>query len=95
MGFKMSIDLLTSSAGDYARYQRRELSNYIMRGFSATAHSRESAELTLESAAVRAGCEVVVDLRYCVDAGRAETLFDRRTEARYTVAGTGLILKRG
>ena len=94
MGLKMSIDLLTTSARDYAHCQGKELLDYTMRGFSETEQFQFLAERKLRKSAEGFDCEVVVDLRYSVDSGKSETFFEVGSKSKHTVAGTGLIPKR-
>jgi hypothetical protein len=89
----MAISLLTCSASDYAASQGRKLTDYELRGFSATERSQFMAESRLRDLAGM-GCEVVVDVRHNATPGRSGTFWDDGKSPEYTVAGTGLRLKR-
>jgi len=79
------IELLTTSARDYAENQGVDITSFRMVGLSATStYSQSDSGNILVRKAVESGCEVVTDIRY--HATRGGLL----TEGKHCTLGTGL-----
>ncbi len=92
----MDIELLTTSAGDYAESKGRRLSDYQMIGLQCKGLDKEGAEFWIRHEAFMKRCSAVVDLRYSVKPGREASfwnIFDMGEYAEYIISGTGLKLK--
>ena len=85
------IELLTCSAGDYAKNQGRKLQDYEMRGVSAERSNRREAEVALRREAIQ--YSVVVDVKYSSIPGIQSGMFTDGCPVTYVVSGTALGLR--